>query len=85
VNGPSHRDPTTPQIEFCDLCGAPVGAADRIRATAQGLVGAWVCKDHAELATNPSFLDLGGDASAPIVEPETEPHSGHDIWAETRQ
>ena len=84
MSGPTHRDQDTEQIEFCELCGMPVGAADRVRGTAQGLHGVWVCPLHAELATSPSWLDLGGTGSAPNIQDDTEPHSGIDPYEAAR-
>lgn len=74
---PSHRDNTKPQIEFCELCGAMVAADDRILATTEGMAGRWVCKEHYEMATTPSYNDYGGPGSAaPKSTRETLPHSG---------
>ena len=75
---PSHRDQSKPQVEFCDLCGAMVAAEDRILATAEGLAGFWVCKEHADLALNPSFNDEPGYIDPP--KQNEFPHSGEN-WA----
>lgn len=75
-SGPSHRDPETPQIEYCDLCGAPVGAADRIRAISQGLRDRWLCPEHEEYAFSLSFQDRGSTSQAPVVDYPDEEHSG---------
>lgn len=56
-----------------------IGAADRTLGTAEGLRGFWFCPECAELATNPSFLDLGGTGNVPQQMVETEPHSGVDL------
>lgn len=77
---PSDRDVSTLQVEYCQLCGAPVGAADRVLAVAQGLSGIWVCQDHQELATSLSWLDLGGTGNASIPDQTPLPHSGRDIY-----
>jgi len=76
---PNRRDPKTLQVEICDLCGRPVGAADRTLATAEGLVGRFICSDHGDLGTNPSANDLGwpGNATEPPL--QIDPHSG-DNW-----
>lgn len=79
------RDPRTETpIEFCELCGAPVGADDRTQGIAQGLVGRWLCPDHRHLGANLSFLDLGGTGNAPDPDMQEAPHSGIDIWEESR-
>ena len=73
---PSHRNTKTPQVEICDFCGALVGAADRVLATAEGAAGMWVCKEHEVYATTPSYNDLGGAGT--LIGPQSPllPHSG---------
>lgn len=77
---PSHRNTETPQAEFCELCGALVGAADRILATAEGLNGRYICGRHGTLGTEPSYNDLGGTLAVNPRPAEIEPHSGQN-WA----
>lgn len=84
-NGPSHRNPDTPQIEFCSLCGAPVGAADMVEGTAEGLRGGRYCPECSDLATNPSFLDLGGVGNAAPHEELPLPHNGSNIFEDAKE
>ena len=77
-SGPNRRNIETPQIEFCDLCGAMVGAGDRIQLFVEGLDGLWVCPNHAEFISNPSFNDLGGTSQAVEPNEPIEPSSGED-------
>lgn len=79
-SGPSHRDDSVYQVEFCSGCGSPVGAKDRTFGTAQGLRGGWYCPECAEFAVALSYLDLGGTGSAPAIELVPEPHSGVDVY-----
>lgn len=72
------------QLEYCELCGVRLPAAERIQATTQDLAGRWVCPKCAPLVLNPSYLDFGGPGNLAPEPGEVEPHSGED-WVTSIQ
>lgn len=66
------------QLEYCEICGVRLPAAERIQATTQDLAGRWVCPKCAPHVLNPSYLDFGGPGNLAPEPGEVEPHSGED-------
>jgi len=79
--GPTTRDKDTLQIEFCELCGAMVGASDRVVGIEQGLRDVYLCPRH-HLGQSLSFQDLGGTGQASYDPEPDEPHSGVNFFEE---
>jgi len=72
------------QLEYCEICGVRLPAAERIQATTQDLAGRWVCPKCAPHVLNPSYLDFGGPGNLAPEPGEVEPHSGED-WVTSIQ
>lgn len=82
---PSHRNPKSPQIESCELCGSLV-ERERLKVSdVEGLRGHAICDLHpqeAKLRSTPSYRDFkrySGGRSASRT-PRRNPPFGGPVW-----